>query len=76
MVFCKIDEKMHLTGQGKIRSRDRRFVGADEILELLLHPDGKFSRSVPREAAERYRLRDVNAGTTGGAGGPGGARGA
>lgn len=49
VVFCKVDEKRHLTGQGKIRSRERRFVGADEILELLLRPDGKLSRSVPRE---------------------------
>jgi type I restriction enzyme M protein len=49
VVFCKVDEKTHITGQGKIRSRDRRFVGADEILELLQRPDGELSRAVPRD---------------------------
>jgi hypothetical protein len=49
VVFCKVDEKRHLTGQGRIRSRDRRFIGGDEILELLLRPDGEVSRSVPRD---------------------------
>lgn len=48
VVFCKVDEQTHLTGQGTIRNRDRRLVGVDKILALLREPDGKLSRRVPR----------------------------
>jgi hypothetical protein len=38
--FCKADEREHLSGKGKLRVHDQRFVGADRLLELLQKPDG------------------------------------
>lgn len=63
VVFCKVDEQQHLTGQGRVRSRDRRFVGAEAILKLLEYPEPPLARAVSREeilaqdftlAPERY----------------------
>ena len=63
VVFCKVDEKQHFTAQGKLRSRDRRFTGGEEILRLLAEPEGKLARRVSRDEivvqdfvlnAERY----------------------
>ncbi|NGX16140.1 N-6 DNA methylase [Wenzhouxiangella sp. XN24] len=39
-VFCKVDEKEHLSGRGKLRVHDQRFVGADHLLQLIERPDG------------------------------------
>mgnify|MGYP001382716763 CR=1 FL=1 len=61
-------------GFSDTRAAARRYFGIDResvvvrVLERLA-AQGKGDPSVPREAAERYQLRDVNAGTTGGAGG-------
>jgi hypothetical protein len=49
VVFCKVDEERHLSAQGKVRSRDRRFIGTDQVLQLLVEPDGKLARRVPRD---------------------------
>jgi hypothetical protein len=58
IVFCKIDEAKHLSGQGRIRSRDRRFTGADEVLALLERPEPPLARKVPRSeiAAQDFVL--------------------
>ncbi|OFE18722.1 pyruvate dehydrogenase (acetyl-transferring), homodimeric type [Humibacillus sp. DSM 29435] len=61
-------------GFSDTRAAARRFFHIDvhsmvvRALQLLAD-DGKVDASVAREAAERYRLLDVNAGTTGTAGG-------
>ena len=39
-IFCKVDEGQHLSGQGKLRVHDQRFIGADHLLELVEKPDG------------------------------------
>jgi len=40
VTFCKVSETEHLSGQGKLRSHDRRFTGAAAVLRLLGKPDG------------------------------------
>ncbi len=61
-------------GFSDTRAAARRFFHIDvhsvvvRALQLLAD-EGAVDRSAPREAAERYRLLDVNAGTTGNAGG-------
>ncbi|MGD9606795.1 MAG: pyruvate dehydrogenase (acetyl-transferring), homodimeric type [Leucobacter sp.] len=61
-------------GFSDTRAAARRFFGIDResvVVRVLqrLAAQGRIDRSIPRQAAEQYRLRDVNAGTTGGAGG-------
>jgi len=61
-------------GFSDTRAAARRHFAIDResvVVKVLqrLAAQGKIDASVPRQAAERYRLRDVNAGTTGGAGG-------
>ena len=61
-------------GFSDTRAAARRYFAIDResvVVKVLqrLAAQGKVDASVPRQAAERYRLRDVNAGTTGGAGG-------
>ena len=46
--FCTVREREDLSGQGKLRSHDRRFIGAGRILRLLEQGSG-------RRAAHRYR---------------------
>ncbi|WP_053353121.1 pyruvate dehydrogenase (acetyl-transferring), homodimeric type [Leucobacter musarum] len=61
-------------GFSDTRAAARRFFGIDResvVVKVLqrLALQGKIDADVPRRAAEQYRLNDVNAGTTGGAGG-------
>ncbi|MBO1902839.1 pyruvate dehydrogenase (acetyl-transferring), homodimeric type [Leucobacter weissii] len=61
-------------GFSDTRAAARRYFGIDReslVVRVLqqLAAEGRVSPSAPLQAAERYRLRDVNAGTTGGAGG-------
>ncbi len=61
-------------GFSDTRAAARRYFGIDResvVVRTLqrLAAQGKVDASTPRQAAEQYRLRDVNAGTTGGAGG-------
>lgn len=61
-------------GFSDTRAAARRYFGIDResvVVRVLqrLAALGQIDASVPRDAAEKYRLRDVNAGTTGGAGG-------
>ena len=61
-------------GFSDTRAAARRYFAIDResvVVRVLqrLAAQGKIDASVPRQAAEKYRLRDVNAGTTGGAGG-------
>ncbi len=61
-------------GFSDTRAAARRYFAIDResvVVRVLqrLAALGKIDASVPRDAAEKYRLRDVNAGTTGGAGG-------
>ncbi|UOQ60864.1 pyruvate dehydrogenase (acetyl-transferring), homodimeric type [Leucobacter rhizosphaerae] len=61
-------------GFSDTRAAARRYFGIDResiIVRILqrLAAQGKIDAEVPRRAAEQYRLNDVNAGTTGGAGG-------
>ncbi|MGK0716292.1 pyruvate dehydrogenase (acetyl-transferring), homodimeric type [Leucobacter sp. W1153] len=61
-------------GFSDTRAAARRYFAIDResvVVKVLqrLATQGKIAASVPKQAAERYRLRDVNAGTTGGAGG-------
>jgi hypothetical protein len=42
VTICQVDREKDISGQGKLRSQDRRFTGADRILEALRkphHPD-------------------------------------
>lgn len=61
-------------GFSDTRAAARRYFAIDResvVVRVLqrLAAQGKIDASVPRDAAEKYRLLDVNAGTTGGAGG-------
>ena len=61
-------------GFSDTRAAARRFFGIDReslVVRTLqrLAAQGSIDPSLPRQAAEKYRLLDVNAGTTGGAGG-------
>ena len=61
-------------GFSDTRAAARRYFAIDResvVVKVLqrLAAQGRIDASVPRQAAEQYRLRDVNAGTTGGAGG-------
>ena len=61
-------------GFSDTRAAARRYFGIDResiIVKILqrLAAQGKIDADIPRRAAEQYRLNDVNAGTTGGAGG-------
>jgi pyruvate dehydrogenase E1 component len=61
-------------GFSDTRAAARRYFGIDResvVVRALqrLAAQGEIDASIPRQAAEQYRLRDVNAGTTGGAGG-------
>jgi pyruvate dehydrogenase E1 component len=61
-------------GFSDTRAAARRYFGIDRefvIVKVLqrLASLGKIDASIPAQAAEKYRLNDVNAGTTGGAGG-------
>ncbi|WP_336659470.1 pyruvate dehydrogenase (acetyl-transferring), homodimeric type [Leucobacter sp. USHLN153] len=61
-------------GFSDTRAAARRYFGIDResvVVKVLqrLALQGKIDADVPRRAAEQYRLSDVNAGTTGGAGG-------
>ncbi|WP_053387735.1 pyruvate dehydrogenase (acetyl-transferring), homodimeric type [Leucobacter japonicus] len=61
-------------GFSDTRAAARRYFGIDResvVVKVLqrLALQGKIDADVPRRAAEQYRLNDVNAGTTGGAGG-------
>ncbi len=61
-------------GFSDTRAAARRYFAIDResvVVRVLqrLAAQGKIDASVAREAAEKYRLLDVNAGTTGGAGG-------
>ena len=61
-------------GFSDTRAAARRYFAIDResvVVRVLqrLAALGEIDASVPRDAAEKYRLRDVNAGTTGGAGG-------
>jgi type I restriction enzyme M protein len=48
VVFCQVDEKTHLSGQGKLRARNRRFVGGQALLQKLTSPDGHECCSAPK----------------------------
>ena len=39
--FCKVDEKRHISGHGKLRAHERRFIGAEDVFQLLDEPDGQ-----------------------------------
>ncbi|WP_427868813.1 pyruvate dehydrogenase (acetyl-transferring), homodimeric type [Leucobacter luti] len=61
-------------GFSDTRAAARRYFGIDResvVVKVLqrLAAQGKIDADAPRKAAELYRLNDVNAGTTGGAGG-------
>ncbi|MGJ0204576.1 pyruvate dehydrogenase (acetyl-transferring), homodimeric type [Leucobacter sp. gxy201] len=61
-------------GFSDTRAAARRYFGIDResvVVKVLqrLALQGKIDADVPRRAAEKYRLDDVNAGSTGGAGG-------
>jgi pyruvate dehydrogenase E1 component len=61
-------------GFSDTRAAARRYFGIDResvVVKVLqrLAAQGRIDADVPRRAAEQYRLNDVNAGTTGGAGG-------
>jgi pyruvate dehydrogenase E1 component len=61
-------------GFSDTRAAARRYFGIDResiVVRVLqsLAAQGKIDASIPRQAAVQYRLLDVNAGTTGGAGG-------
>ncbi|TDP90151.1 pyruvate dehydrogenase E1 component [Leucobacter luti] len=61
-------------GFSDTRAAARRYFGIDResvVVKVLqrLALQGKIAADVPARAAEQYRLNDVNAGTTGGAGG-------
>ncbi|MBK0418136.1 pyruvate dehydrogenase (acetyl-transferring), homodimeric type [Leucobacter sp. CSA1] len=61
-------------GFSDTRAAARRFFAIDResvVVKVLqrLAAQGKIEADIPRRAAEKYRLLDVNAGTTGGAGG-------
>lgn len=61
-------------GFSDTRAAARRFFAIDResvVVKVLqrLAAQGRIDASVPRQAAEQYRLLDVHAGTTGGAGG-------
>ncbi|MFA7498420.1 MAG: pyruvate dehydrogenase (acetyl-transferring), homodimeric type, partial [Leucobacter sp.] len=61
-------------GFSDTRAAARRYFGIDResvVVRVLqrLAQQGKIDASIPVRAAEQYRLDDVNAGTTGGAGG-------
>lgn len=47
LVMCRVDEQNHVSGRGKIRSRDRRFTGASNVLRLLELPEGPLAKRVP-----------------------------
>jgi hypothetical protein len=51
ITFCKIDDKEHVDGQGKLRSR-RRFTGGQEIGRLLKKPDGRVAVAVDRDQVQ------------------------
>jgi type I restriction enzyme M protein len=36
--FCKVDEREHVDGRGKLRSRRRRLVGGSDLVRLLARP--------------------------------------
>ena len=38
ITLCKVDES-HLTGQGKVRTHDRRFIKGEQVLHLVQKPD-------------------------------------
>lgn len=48
VVMCRVDEDAHVSGRGKLRSRDRRFTGTDDLLRVIENPVEPFSRRVPR----------------------------
>ncbi|UOR03178.1 pyruvate dehydrogenase (acetyl-transferring), homodimeric type [Leucobacter allii] len=61
-------------GFSDTRAAARRYFGIDResvVVKVLqrLAAQGEIDAEIPRRAAEQYRLDDVNAGTTGGAGG-------
>ena len=61
-------------GFSDTRAAARRFFGIDResvVVKVLqgLAKQGKIDASIPYQAAEKYRLNDVSAGTTGGVGG-------
>ena len=61
-------------GFSDTRAAARRYFKIDReslVVKVLqrLAAQGKIDSSVPRQAAEKFRINDVNAGTTGGAGG-------
>ena len=61
-------------GFSDTRAAARRYFAIDResvVVRLLqrLAAQGKIDASIPLKAAEKYQLLDVNAGTTGGAGG-------
>ncbi|WP_166984656.1 pyruvate dehydrogenase (acetyl-transferring), homodimeric type [Canibacter zhoujuaniae] len=61
-------------GFSDTRAAARRYFGIDResvVVKVLqrLAAQGKIDRAVPREAFDKYRLKDVKAGTTGSAGG-------
>jgi type I restriction-modification system DNA methylase subunit len=51
ITFCKIDDKEHVDGQGKLRSR-RRFTGGQDIGRLLKRPDGRVAVTVDRNQVQ------------------------
>lgn len=54
VVMCRVDEKAHVSGRGKLRSRDRRLNDVNKVVRLLGRPEEPFSRRVPRrEIAEQ-----------------------
>jgi type I restriction enzyme M protein len=55
IVFCKIDERQHVSSSaGKLRSQDRRFIAQSEVLQALDHPNEPWCRAVSQEEIRQH----------------------
>lgn len=41
VTLCKVTDADHVTGRGRVRAHDRRFIGAERVYESLKNPDGE-----------------------------------
>jgi len=55
VVFCKVDERQHLSrSAGKLRSQDRRFIAQSEVIHALDHPDKLWCRAISHEEIRQH----------------------